>query len=96
MRPGPKGSAVPPDPDENRDDPGDDGFKKEPKSEGGGGQDLWKFVGAGTQLTVTVLLFVGLGYWLDQRYGWSPWGILSFGMLGVAAGLYHFVKDALK
>jgi ATP synthase protein I len=61
-----------------------------------GGQDLWKYVGLGTQLAVTVILFVGIGWWLDQRYGWSPWGTLSLGMLGLAAGLYHFVKDALR
>ena len=62
----------------------------------GGQQDLWKYLGSGSQLAVTVILFVGIGWWLDQRYGWSPWGTLILGMLGLAAGLYHFVKDALR
>ena len=61
-----------------------------------GDQDLWRYVSLGTQLTVTVGIFVALGWWLDERYGWSPWGILVAGTLGVAAGLYHFVKDVLK
>ncbi len=59
-------------------------------------RDMWGYLGLGAQLAVTVLLFAGLGGWLDQRYGWSPWGLLTLGMLGVAAGLYHFLKDALR
>jgi F0F1-type ATP synthase assembly protein I len=47
-------------------------------------------------LALTVALFVALGWWLDQHYGWSPWGVLVLGTLGVAAGMYHFIKDTLR
>jgi len=61
-----------------------------------GQADLWKYVGLGGQLAVTVGLFVGVGWWLDQKFGWSPWAMITLGMLGIAAGMYHFVKDTLK
>ena len=70
--------------------------KPRPPGQSNGTQDLWHYIGLGTQLALTVLLFVGIGYWLDERFGWSPWGIISFGLFGIAAGLYHFVKDALR
>ncbi|MGD0088735.1 MAG: AtpZ/AtpI family protein, partial [Planctomycetota bacterium] len=60
-----------------------------------GSQELWKYLGLGMQLALTVALFVWLGWWLDQHYGWSPWGTSVLGFLGVAAGLYHFLKDAM-
>ena len=59
-------------------------------------QELWKYLGLGTQLAFTVALFVGLGWWLDQHYGWSPWCVLVLGTLGVVAGMYQFIKDALR
>lgn len=61
-----------------------------------GYKDVWKFLGLGLQLGVTVGLFVILGWWLDQHYGWSPYGILGFGVTGVAAGMYHFLKDSMR
>ena len=33
-----------------------------------------------------------LGYWLDGRYGSSPWGVLISTMLGIGLGLYRFVR----
>ena len=55
----------------------------------------WKFVHLGLQLTVTCLIFFGIGYGLDQRYGWAPWGLLIGGIIGIAVGLYHFLKETL-
>lgn len=60
------------------------------------GQELWRYLGSGSVLALTVALFVALGWWLDQHYGWSPWGVLVLGTLGVAAGMYHFIKDTLR
>ena len=66
-----------------------------PKKEAPGTQSGWRYVGLGVQLAVTVAVFVWLGWWLDSRFGWSPWGMCVLGLLGVAAGLYHFLKDAM-
>ena len=59
-------------------------------------RDLGRYLSLGTQLAITVLLFVVLGWWLDRRYDWTPWGTLSLGSLGVLAGLHHFVKEAMR
>jgi F0F1-type ATP synthase assembly protein I len=43
-------------------------------------------------LAVTVLAGLGGGYWLDGRLQTRPWFLLLGGTLGLAAGLYHFLK----
>ena len=62
----------------------------------GNNADLWRFFGSGIQLSVTVGLFALLGWWLDGRFGWTPWGLVICGSLGTLAALYHFLKDAMK
>ena len=61
-----------------------------------GNQDLWKYVSLGTQLTISVGLFVLLGWWIDRHFGWSPWGTTVLGMLGICAAMYVFLKDSLR
>lgn len=50
-----------------------------------------------TQLSLTVLtttgLFLALGIWLDNRYGWSTTlPLLILGILGGAKGAYNLAK----
>jgi hypothetical protein len=61
-----------------------------------GDAELWRLAGLGGQLALTVGLFVLLGWWLDNKFGWTPWGMVSLGSLGVAAALYQMLKDVLK
>ena len=63
----------------------DRGFSK-------GLRDAAPLLGLGTTLAVTVLAGLGGGYWLDGRLGTRPWFLLLGGTLGLAAGLYHFLK----
>ncbi|MCH9650710.1 MAG: AtpZ/AtpI family protein [Deltaproteobacteria bacterium] len=37
-----------------------------------------------------------LGYWLDRRYGWQPWGVLVGALLGLVGGMYNLIRDALE
>lgn len=55
-----------------------------------------RFVGIGLQIAVGVGLGFLVGRWLDNRYGWSPWGLLVGVMLGLAAGMYLLIKDAIR
>ncbi|MCF7797734.1 MAG: AtpZ/AtpI family protein [Lentisphaeria bacterium] len=33
-----------------------------------------------------------LGYFLDKKFGWEPWGLLTCALLGVAVGMYELWK----
>lgn len=72
-----------------------------PKGAGAGGKNgppgfnAFRFLGVGLQFAVTVGLFAWLGYWLDGKYGWTPWGVTIGSLFGVAAGSYHFLKEVL-
>lgn len=50
----------------------------------------------GMQLLAGVGLGLLIGYWLDGRYGWSPWGVLSGALVGLAGGMYLMIKEALR
>jgi F0F1-type ATP synthase assembly protein I len=53
---------------------------------------LWAHAYGGTQLAVSVLLGLFLGYWLDRKWGFTPWFTLAGSALGLAVGLYGFLK----
>ena len=59
-------------------------------------QDLWRYLSMGTQLTITVALFVALGWWLDRHFGWTPWGLLGAATIGIGIAMYGFLKDAMR
>ena len=59
-------------------------------------QNWGRYVGIGLEMAVGVALGAGAGWWLDKRYGWAPWGTLVGTMLGVAAGMYLLIKDAIR
>lgn len=50
----------------------------------------------GLQLAVSALAGLFAGYWLDNRFGTNPWFILAGSTVGIAAGLYNAVRQALK
>jgi F0F1-type ATP synthase assembly protein I len=52
--------------------------------------------GIGLQIGVGVGLGCLVGWWLDKKFGWSPWGIVVGSMLGLAAGMYLMIKETLK
>lgn len=46
----------------------------------------------GWELASFSLLGVGLGYWLDKRFGSSPWGTLAGALFGIVIGLYRLIR----
>ena len=54
------------------------------------------FAGVGLQMLVGVTLGVVVGQWLDRKYGWQPWGTMGGAMIGLAAGMYLLIKDAIR
>jgi len=52
--------------------------------------------GSGLQMAVGVGLGLLIGRWLDNRYGWAPKGMTIGALLGLAAGMYLLIKDAIR
>jgi F0F1-type ATP synthase assembly protein I len=55
-----------------------------------------RYVGVGLQMLVGVGLGLLVGRWLDRKFGWEPWGVFAGTMLGLAAGMYLLIKDAIR
>ena len=50
----------------------------------------------GIQFIATILLCVFAGHWADGKFDTSPLWTLIGGLIGIAAGFYHFFKVVLK
>ena len=37
-----------------------------------------------------------LGVWLDNRYGWAPWGLAVGAVVGVVGGIGHLILTARR
>lgn len=55
-----------------------------------------QYLGLGLEVMMGVLLGLGVGWWLDEKFGWSPWGVLVGTMLGLASGMYLLLKQTLQ
>ncbi|HYF48544.1 MAG TPA: AtpZ/AtpI family protein [Planctomycetota bacterium] len=74
-----------------------------PEGKGGGSQseakqdsNLWRLAGLGTEVAGSVAFFTAVGWWLDSRFGWTPWGMFGFGMVGIVVGLYRLIRAATR
>jgi len=54
------------------------------------------YLGLGTQLAVTVVGMTFLGIWLDKKFNTEPVLTIVCAFLGITAGMYNFIKTALK
>jgi len=52
---------------------------------------LGPYLSLGTMFAASLLLGIGAGYWLDGRFGTSPWLTLTGLILGLALGVYNFI-----
>jgi F0F1-type ATP synthase assembly protein I len=59
-------------------------------------QNWGQYLGMGLQMAVGVGLGLIVGNWLDNRYGWSPWGVMIGVMLGLGGGMYLLIKEAIR
>jgi hypothetical protein len=71
------------------------GMTEPPERDARPPRNPWTYVNAGLQFAVTVGLGAGLGWWLDQRYGWEPWGTAGCGFLAVVLAVYHLLRMTL-
>jgi hypothetical protein len=50
----------------------------------------------GFDVVATVAGGALVGYWIDRHYKSAPWGLLIGSVLGLLAGLYTLVREALR
>jgi hypothetical protein len=55
-----------------------------------------RYSGVGLELAGAMAGLAFIGYWIDRRFGTSPWGILGGVILGLVGGLYNMVKESLE
>lgn len=55
-----------------------------------------RFLGIGLEMAVGAILGYFIGAWLDRKYAWNGYGTIVGVMLGVAAGMYLLIKDAIR
>jgi F0F1-type ATP synthase assembly protein I len=48
------------------------------------------------EIAVGAVLGYAVGAWLDRKYHWTPWGVLVGTLVGVAAGMYLLIKEAIR
>jgi F0F1-type ATP synthase assembly protein I len=49
---------------------------------------------SGFDLAIVVGGLTAVGWWLDRKYGWAPWGVLTGAILGIVGGLTNFLREA--
>ncbi|HEY4329254.1 MAG TPA: AtpZ/AtpI family protein [Phycisphaerae bacterium] len=56
----------------------------------------WSYAGVGLQFAGTTAIFALMGWYLDKKFGWTPWGMVGLTALGFVGGLYLLIKESLK
>ena len=57
---------------------------------------MYRMAGVGMELVIGVVLFGGLGWWLDSKWQTRPWLMILGGGLGFSAGLWRLIKIARR
>lgn len=55
----------------------------------------WAYLGLGFELVVPIAIGVGVGFWLDRRWGTEPWLVLAGALTGIAAGFLNFFRRVM-
>jgi len=51
--------------------------------------------GVGLELAGATAGLALIGYWIDGKFGTSPWGTLIGVVIGIVGGLYNLVRESL-
>lgn len=59
---------------------------------GKGVKALFAYSTIGLQLAITILVFIYIGFKLDQHYETTPWFVVAGTALGMIAGFYNLIR----
>jgi F0F1-type ATP synthase assembly protein I len=59
-------------------------------------REIAPYSGLGLQLAVTVVLFWFIGKMIDEHYGTQPLWMIVGAMIGIAVGMYNFIKSVIE
>jgi F0F1-type ATP synthase assembly protein I len=54
-----------------------------------------RYSGIGLELAGATAGLALIGYWIDGRFGTTPWGILGGVVIGLVGGLFNLVRESL-
>lgn len=54
-----------------------------------------RYSGVGLELAGATAGLALVGYWIDGKFGTTPWGILGGVTIGIVGGLYNLVRESL-
>ena len=54
-----------------------------------------RYSGVGLELAGATAGLALVGYWIDAKFGTSPWGIIGGFFIGIVGGLYNLVRESL-
>ena len=55
-----------------------------------------RLAGLGMELAAAVAGACLLGYWLDRRFGTTPWWFIVCTVIGLVGGLYNLLRQAIQ
>ena len=59
-------------------------------------RELAPYMALGSQMTATLVMFGGLGWWIDNTYQTSPIWLVILLVVGVIVAMVGFIRAALK
>jgi F0F1-type ATP synthase assembly protein I len=54
-----------------------------------------RYSGVGLELAGATAGLALIGYWIDGKFGTSPWGILGGVTIGIVGGLYNLIRESM-
>lgn len=59
-------------------------------------RELGYFASLGMSVAFAVFIGLGIGLWLDKKFGTEPWLMLIFLLFGIAAGFTNIIRAGKK
>lgn len=67
--------------------------QRETKGRGTPASPAGEVLGVGLQFAASIIFFLFVGRWLDEKLGTTPWLLLAGVMIGAAAGFYSLYRQ---